>query len=242
MQPPRLAAISVLAGAVLGACAGARPADPAVGPGVTFPARFAEGDSSADSEEPAPSASAVASASASARPPSFAPDPEPLALTEQWELEIGYDRGHVSLTRATPRRFARPVVTARKMGRWAVELWIGRELIDRVRFDFPMLGAEPPPVAGRRRSLRAPPSLAAGATVSASVLVPNSPRARRAVLVDRATGAEEPLPWPPLPDAPIAAPPSASAPSAVSAVPPASAAPATSAAPAASGSAAGSPS
>jgi hypothetical protein len=98
------------------------------------------------------------------------------------------------------RVFDVPRVTPRRMGRYAIELWIGRELIDRVRFDFPLLAAEPVP-SGPRKPLEQPPSLAAGADVTSEVLVPDNPRATRAVLVDRATGETQVLPWPP--DAPI---------------------------------------
>jgi hypothetical protein len=83
------------------------------------------------------------------------------------------------------------------MGRYAIELWVGRELIDRVRFDFPMLAAEELPSSARRRPLYEAPTLAAGAHVTQRVLVPASPRATRALLVDRGTGETIALPWPP---------------------------------------------
>jgi hypothetical protein len=95
--------------------------------------------------------------------------------------------------------FDRPVVTARPMGRFAIELWIGRELIDRVRFDFPLLGAEEPP--GDRQSIHAEPRFEPGLEAERTILVPNSERATRAQLVDRATGKIQALPWPP--DAPL---------------------------------------
>ena len=44
------------------------------------------------------------------------------------------------------------------MGRFALELWIGRELIDRVRFDFPLIAAEETPGV-TRRPLHDAPSL-----------------------------------------------------------------------------------
>lgn len=190
--------VPFLAAAVF-ACSGARYGGPeGSGPGITLPARFAEGDTSDEKADAGASDAAVA-------PPVDAespvvryggpPDPEPLRLNTQWEYEISYIKGDVHVTRVTPRRFAQPVVTARNMGRFAIELWIGSELIDRVRFDFPLLAAEAP--IGKRRPLHDPPTLAAGADAIKKVLVPASPRATRAVLLDRATGRTVPLPWPP---------------------------------------------
>ncbi|MEZ4232872.1 MAG: hypothetical protein R3B89_27080 [Polyangiaceae bacterium] len=133
-------------------------------------------------------------------PPDSAPDPEPLSLKDQWEYTLRYQDGEVSVERVRKLVFPKPVVTDRRMGRFAIELWIGRELVDRVRFDFPMLAAEEPP-SGKRKPLHEPPSLAAGADVSLAVRVPASPRATRAVLIDRATGTQRSLPWPP--DSPL---------------------------------------
>jgi hypothetical protein len=120
--------------------------------------------------------------------------------------------------------FRQPVVTARNMGRFAVELWIGRELIDRVRFDFPLL-AMGEPSAGKKRPLREPPSFRG--KLAATVLVPASQRVRRAIVLDRATGKETELSWPPTATAAPAAPtPSSAAPTPSSAAPtPSSAAP-----------------
>jgi hypothetical protein len=82
------------------------------------------------------------------------------------------------------------------MGRFAFELWLGDELIERIRFDFPLLGAEVPR-QGPRQALREVPSFAPGAHVSASVRVPASSRATRALLLDRATGQTSVVAWPP---------------------------------------------
>ncbi len=113
---------------------------------------------------------------------------------------MSYDAGQVRVVSATERVFPKPVVAPRHLGRYAIELWIGRELVDRVRFDFPGLAGEPPSHPGPR-PLKEPPTLSAAAVVAARVLVPASPRATRAILVDRMTGSEQRLPWPP--DAPL---------------------------------------
>jgi hypothetical protein len=124
------------------------------------------------------------------------PDPPPLNTREHYEYVVVHDCGKVYVREVRQKSSPTPLPTARRIGRYAIELWIGRELIDRVRFDFPLLAAEPAP-AGPRRPLDAPPSLAAGAVVAKAVIVPASRRATRAVLVDRATGEQQQLPWPP---------------------------------------------
>jgi hypothetical protein len=175
------------------ACSSARAGGPdGQGPGVTFPASFLEGEEQ-DGGAAAKQELAPDSGRSRAGDP---PDPEALRLARQFEYELIYERGKVRIGGVRALRFAEPVVTRREMGRWAIELWIGRELVERVRFDFPLVAAEEPR-AGARRSLGEPPSFAEGAVVSRQVLVPASPRARRALLVDRATGERQELPWPP---------------------------------------------
>jgi hypothetical protein len=123
------------------------------------------------------------------------PDPEPLREARQWEYHFVYESGKVRVASVRELLYPKPVVTARRMGRYAVELWIGRELLERVRFDFPLLAAEED--TRKTVPLHAKPSLAAAATADAIVRVPASARALRAVLVDRASEQAEELPWPP---------------------------------------------
>src|SRR5262249_55159054 len=82
----------------------------------------------------------------------------------------------------------------RMMGRFALELYVGAELLDRVRFDFPLLGADEMGPGGRR--FNSPPSFERHLATSAAVVVPHSDRTTRVVLVHRASGKKWPLPWP----------------------------------------------
>jgi hypothetical protein len=183
------------------ACSTTARSPEAQGPTLTFPVGFAEGEGEGKDDLPLDGGTrAAADAAPELKPPDSVPDPDPLKVARQWEYEVIYDKGKLSIGRVRAMRFDKPVVTARQMGRFAIELWIGRELVDRVRFDFPLLAAEEPH-PGPRRPLKDPPSIGAGARVSRTLLVPASPRATRAVLVDRATGETTALPWPP--DAPI---------------------------------------
>jgi len=219
-------AAALLVSTVLGCSGGRASSSPSeLSPGVVFPHAIAEGHG--DDPEPgaerlpkpptgpvasaAPSASAaqpVGSAAADAAPAPSAsasapaggpPDPEPLRLSDQWEYDLLYDAGKLVVSATRARHFKAPVVTARRIGRFAIELWIGRELVERVRFDFPGLGLESPPdeIQGTRKPLYPPANFSKGVHVRQTVLVPAAPRARRAVLLDRATGESQPLPWPP---------------------------------------------
>jgi len=123
----------------------------------------------------------------------FPADPAPLVTRRQWVIKLGYKSGQVSFRGAQRIELPKPSPTPRSFGRFAVELYVGKELVDRVRFDFPLLGADD--VGGDAPAGHAPRFTALLST-QASVTVPHSERATRAVLVDRANGAVWPLPWP----------------------------------------------
>ncbi|HET9934037.1 MAG TPA: hypothetical protein VFQ35_25210 [Polyangiaceae bacterium] len=205
----------VLAEAI--ACSASRPPTRSeLSPGVVFTHHIAEGTGDGFGPEPprpsatpalqgeagAPNEPAPAapppSASPSSKPLEGPPDPDPLRLSDQWEYELSFDAGKVAVVAARARHFDKPVVSARRIGRFAIELWIGRELVERIRFDFPGLGLEARPAEqGTRRPLFPPANFAQGVHSRQTVLVPAAPRARRALLVDRATGESQELPWPP---------------------------------------------
>ena len=224
-ERPGLTAVTFAVG-LFAACSSARYGVSEGGTGaptMTFPAAFGEGDTGKGDAGARPVATAPAhpAASASSAPgaptrepenqvmpasspaaASTLPDPEPLVTAEQWEYVFDYTKGAVRVASVRPVRFTQPVTTARRVGRFAVELRIGRELIDRVRFEFPMLAADPPPASGRRKPSGVEPSFSPGAETSQTVLVPASPRATTATLVDRLTGDTWALAWPPSPNAP----------------------------------------
>ena len=121
------------------------------------------------------------------------PDPEPLVERRQWIFDLRWDRGDVWLLGTAARDLDAPQPTPRVMGRFALELFEGEgalgTLVERVRFDFPMLGA-PEPDAGPgaisfQRQLR----------TRIGVVFPSTKRGTRLELVDRATGRRWQLPW-----------------------------------------------
>lgn len=125
------------------------------------------------------------------------PDPAPLRQRDQYEYTLRFEDNAIRLVGVRAVRFPQPIVTARRMGRYALELWIGRELIERVRFDFPLLAAVPEG-NGTHHSLYETPALTGG-PYTVTVLVPASERARSARLVDRAARRQAELTWPPAP-------------------------------------------
>ncbi len=172
-------------------------------PHVTLPVPVAEGHGEpVPAELPETAAGASAAASARAVPPapkqfsSDPPDPLPLRQTEQYEYTFHYDHGAIELAGVRPVLYPKPIVTARRMGRFAVELWIGHELVDRVRFDFPLLAADEPKAGPR--PLGEKPGMQGG-SFTTTVLVPAARRARTARLVDRALRTQAELVWPPGP-------------------------------------------
>ncbi len=189
------------AGAVALSCSGARFAGSEQGPALSLPTRIAEGsDQDAGVADAAPDGRQLIGAAEHGQRHGSQPDPEALKETRHFVYQVIYDRGTVRIEGVRAVRFKQAVPAPRKMGRFAIELWLGRELIERVRFDFPLVAAEDPRKK-KAHPLHEPPSFASGVTASLEVLVPASARATRAVLVDRATGSHQDLPWPP--DAPL---------------------------------------
>lgn len=124
------------------------------------------------------------------------PDPPPLSSRSQWELDLAFDEGQVALRGAHSVVLDRPTATARSMGRFALELYVGPELVDRVRFDFPLLGAGE---YAAKRPWNAPPSFERHLHSNAKVRIPQSQRATMLILVDRAAREAWRVPWPPTP-------------------------------------------
>jgi hypothetical protein len=125
--------------------------------------------------------------------PAFAPippDPPPLVEKTQWVFDLRWDRGDAWLLGVRKLELAAPQATPRAMGRFALELFEGRTLVERVRFDFPLLavpdadgGAAAPPLTQKLRT-------------RVGVVFPATARGTRLELWDRATGRRWSLPWP----------------------------------------------
>lgn len=193
----RFALFLVLSHALSGCGGSARlSSDATGGPSVVVPAHFAEREDPRKAKREGSGETSAADGGVPSEPRGTTPDPPPLVTRAQWLYRFVYRKGDVIVASVEKKEFERPVTTERRVGRFAVELWVGQELVERVRFDFPLLAADPAP-EGRKHSLRGTPAFGPGAETSREVAVPASDRATRAVLVDRLNGHAIPLPWPP---------------------------------------------
>jgi len=134
-----------------------------------------------------------------AEPPKggFPPDPPAHASRKQWTVEVTARGGKVTAERAAAATLDRPAETARVFGRFALELWVGKELLDRARFNVPLMGGEPS--QGNRNKLPRP-RFDQGVTTKVTVRIADHDRAAYAQLVDRETGDTQKLSWPPAAD------------------------------------------
>lgn len=133
----------------------------------------------------------------------YAPDPAGVASKKQWIFEVQVRQGNPTLGTVRSVVLDKPTTSARVLGRFAVEFWIGKELLDRVRFDVPLLDD---PLRRKNRRVGAPEFLV---NTRLSVRMTDQERATSVVFVDRATGEVQYFAWPPGSDGrltPIAAP------------------------------------
>jgi hypothetical protein len=121
------------------------------------------------------------------------PDPPAMSEREQWVFDLRWDRGEVYLVSVHKVDMGSPHPTPRVMGRFALELYEGPTLIERVRFDFPLLGSVEPPDAG----LQTPPRFEPKLKTRVGVFFPATKRGTRLELWDRARDVRWTLPWPP---------------------------------------------
>lgn len=154
---------------------------------LTFPNKMEHNPAAA-------SASAAPSAAPSAKP---AADPPMLSSVNHWRLSLQYVRGEIRLSKVEAVHLEEPREGDRRTGRFALELWSNQTVLDRLRFDFPLLGAETTP-PGAQRPLQREASFAPGAEVFTTLQVPTIPEINRAQIIDRVTDQITPLAWPPV--------------------------------------------
>lgn len=123
------------------------------------------------------------------------PDPPAMSERHQWVFDLRWDRGDVYLLEIHKVDMGAPHVTPRVMGRFALELFEGPTLIERVRFDFPMLG--PDVLDAGPPTMRSPPRFEPKLKTRIGVLFPATKRGTKLELWDRAKDVRMALPWPP---------------------------------------------
>jgi hypothetical protein len=127
----------------------------------------------------------------------FAPDPPPHASRTQWTFDVAVAGGKVSVERGRSVTLDQPAESPRVVGRFALELYVGPTLLERVRFNVPLLG-DGPAERSRRNVFHGPAT--DQVTTKLTVRMADHPRAAYLVLVDRATGETRRFDWPPAAD------------------------------------------
>lgn len=123
----------------------------------------------------------------------WSPDPQPVPSTKQWVFEIRSKDSVPTVVKVSEINVDKPTATARVMGRFALELYVGTELLDRIRFDVPLAGDVPrdeDQQPGKKR-----PQWKVNTKLFARMA--DHPRATICRLVDRATGDIQVFRWPP---------------------------------------------
>ncbi len=115
------------------------------------------------------------------------------ASRTQWVFELSAHDGLLGIERVKQTTLDKPAESPRVVGRYALELYIGPELLDRVRFNVPLMGGEA--TVGNRNRL--PKPRFDRVTANVSVRLADNPRAAYLLLVDRQTGDTQKLFWPP---------------------------------------------
>lgn len=118
---------------------------------------------------------------------SIQPDPTPLVADALFVLSIRFDKGKVSITKVAREKLAKKAAVPRKLGRFAVELYSGPTVVERVRFDFPLIHDDD--VAGE--------AYAKGLDVTIDVRIPDSDRPNKLEIWDRATDKRWKYAYPP---------------------------------------------
>jgi hypothetical protein len=124
----------------------------------------------------------------------FAPDPPTRANRVHWVFDLSARGGKVSIDRVKAVSFDKPAETPRVVGRFALEFYVGRELLDRVRFNVPLMGGEPP--VGNRNNLPKP-RFDQNVTARVQARMADTTRAAYLLLVDRESGDTQKFLWPP---------------------------------------------
>lgn len=124
----------------------------------------------------------------------YAPDPPALLERKQWIFDLRYDHGDVYLLGMHQVELPAPQATPRAMGRFAIELYEGPTVIERARFDFPLLSTGGLDAGPKDRNQV---DFDAKLISRIGVMFPSTSRGNRLELWDRGTDQRWTLPWPP---------------------------------------------
>jgi hypothetical protein len=116
------------------------------------------------------------------------PDPKPLRMVDQIDYALRFNKGELEVVSVESVQLDAPRSTPRKIGRFAFELWTGAQLIERLRFDFPLLAAS---------DRDGEDVIESGLVSSTTIRIPATARATSARILDRKTRKVVSIPWPP---------------------------------------------
>jgi hypothetical protein len=119
--------------------------------------------------------------------PPIPPDPTPLVCDTAFVLHVQWNKGVLSIEGARREKQLKKGTLPHHMGRFAVELYVGPTLLDRDRFDIPLIGDDGP----------TSDAFGKGLVTTIDVRVPESDRPTRMEIWDRATDKRWIFPYPP---------------------------------------------
>jgi hypothetical protein len=122
-------------------------------------------------------------------PKPIPPDPTPLVTGAVFVLTVKYDKGVVSIAKARREKLPKKGAVERHFGRFAAELYSGPTLVERVRFDFPLINDDSKTAEAYENGL----------TVAVEVKIPDSDRPNKLEIWDRATDKRWTFDYPPKP-------------------------------------------
>ena len=120
-------------------------------------------------------------------PKPIPPDPTPLACDSAFVLTLKWDKGLLTLERATRIKLDKKQALPRHLGRFAAELYVGPELLERMRFDVPLLSDDGVTATAYEKGL----------VTTVEVKVPESERPTRLEVWDRSNDKRWVFPYPP---------------------------------------------
>jgi hypothetical protein len=123
---------------------------------------------------------------ADARPP-IPPDPTPLAAEALFVIGFRYANRTFTIARVRRESLPKPAAVPRRFGRFAAELYVGPTLLERIRFDVPLLHDDD----------QASESYEKGLDITVDVKLPDSDRPTRLEVWDRATDRRWRFAYPP---------------------------------------------
>ena len=149
-----------------------------------YPPSFDAGKPKLDAQPPPKKDAAVDVA-----PKPIPPDPSPLVAEGVFVLSMRFHNGNVTVAKVRREKLATKAAVDRHFGRFAAELYSGPTVIERIRFDFPLINDDSP----------ASDVYEKGLDVTVEVKIPDSDRPNKLEIWDRATDKRWKLDYPPKP-------------------------------------------